>query len=261
MRIQVFFALMLFAVTSILVPWKAYSAPIGLEPTALSDQQIYAELSRSLDKSRFKDVHISVSGGIATLTGNVESLAVKMEADKKAHHSKLASAVRNEIEVMGQQIADRELQDRLVQKLEYDRVGYGTTAFNAIIVGVNDGVVTLGGHAYGPTDKDSAISLVSHTPGVLDLLDEIEVDPVSPMDDRLRIRVAQAVYGFTPLNKYAIDPGKPIRISVQNGNVTLYGAVDTKADKDMAYLRANGVSGVFNVTNELQISNERSERE
>jgi hypothetical protein len=86
------------------------------------------------------------------------------------------------------------------------------------------------------------------------VIDEIEVDPVSPMDDRIRIETARAIYSYPPLQKYAIDPGKPIRISVQNGNVTLYGTVDSKADKDAAYIRANSVPGVFKVINDLQVA-------
>jgi len=58
--------------------------------------------------------------------------------------------------------------------------------------------------------------------------DEIEVDPVSIMDDQIRMQVARAVYSYPSLNKYAIDPAKPIRISVQGGNVELYGVVDTR---------------------------------
>jgi osmotically-inducible protein OsmY len=146
------------------------------------------------------------------------------------------------------------LRNKLAEKLAYDRVGYGTTAFNALTIGVNHGVVILGGTAYGPTDKDSALSLVSNYPGVKDVVDQIEVAPVSPMDDRIRLSEARAIYGAPQLNKYAIDPAKPIRITVVNGNVTLSGVVDNQTDKDVANIRANGVPGVFKVTNNLQVA-------
>lgn len=97
-------------------------------------------------------------------------------------------------------------------------------------------------------------------PGVQDVIDEIDVDPLSPMDDRIRIAVARSVYGHPSLTKYAIDPGKPIRISVQNGNVTLFGMVGNQMDKDVAYMRANGVGGVFKVTNQLDVASETSLR-
>ena len=71
--------------------------------------------------------------------------------------------------------------------------------------------------------------------------------------------MARAIYGFPSLNKYAIDPAKTIRISVQNGHVELYGTVDSQADKDTAFIRANGVPGVFSVKNYLQVAGQASE--
>ena len=147
---------------------------------------------------------------------------------------------------------------KLLEKLTYDRVGYGN-AFNAISLDVQNGLVTLGGHERTDVDKDSALALVSTYPGVKDVTDEIEVDPTSIMDDQTRLAVARAVYGYPTLNKYAIDPAKPIRISVQNGNVALYGVVDSKADKDTANIRANGVPGVFSVKNFLQVAGQPTE--
>ena len=97
-------------------------------------------------------------------------------------------------------------------------------------------------------------------PGVKDVIDNIEVAPVSPMDDRIRLAEARAIYGFPSLNKYAIDPAKPIRITVVNGNVTLTGVVDSQSDKDVANIRANSVSGVFKVTNNLEVVGDTAEK-
>ena len=158
------------------------------------------------------------------------------------------------------ELSDVDLRNKLAEKLAYDRVGYGTTAFNSFTIGVQNGVVTLGGTAYGPTDKDSAVSLVSHYAGVKDVVDNIEVAPLSPNDDRIRIETARAVYGFPSLQRYAMDPAKPIRITVVNGNVTLNGVVDRQSDKDAAGIRANGVPGAFKVTNDLQVANAKAEK-
>jgi hyperosmotically inducible periplasmic protein len=225
-----------------------------------NDTEMQAELTKALNKSQLKNVHATVANGIVTLSGTTDLYSYKVEAEKRVHRVKNIVAVRNQIEVAGTgDMSDRELQQKLVEKLQYDRVGYGN-AFNAIGVNVQDGVVTLSGHARTPVDKDSAISLVSNYPGVKDLVDDVEVDPVSPIDDRIRLQVARSVYGFPSLNKYAINPAKPIRISVQNGHVELNGVVDSKADKDTAYIRANSVPGVFSVTNNLVVVNEASEK-
>jgi hyperosmotically inducible protein len=221
-----------------------------------NDARIQAEVTKALSKKQFSNVQASVKNGVVDLTGSVKVWADKEDADKRVHRIKEVAAVRNDIEVGAGEapISDQELQNKLIKKISYDRVGYGTTAFNAISVNVQNGVVTLGGSAYGPVDRDSAVSEAAYTPGVKDVIDDISVDPVSPMDDRIRIAVARAVYGFPSLNRYAIDPVKPIRIAVQNGNVTLFGVVDSQADKDAAGIRANSVPGVFSVKNELQVA-------
>jgi osmotically-inducible protein OsmY len=222
------------------------------------DEKIQADVQKALDNKRFSNVKVAVQNGAVTLTGTVDVYSAKEDADKKAHHRKNVKAVENEITVAGPMVEDVTLRDKLAEKLAYDRVGYGTTAFNAITIGVQNGVVTLGGVAYDPTDKASALGLVENYPGVKDVVDNIEVAPTSPMDDQIRIAEARAIYGFPMLNKYSIDPAKPIRITVVNGNVTLSGVVDSQADKDAAGLRANGVPSVFKVTNNLQVAGSSS---
>jgi hyperosmotically inducible periplasmic protein len=219
-----------------------------------ADAQIQAAVSKTLDNKRFKDVKSTVQNGDVILTGSVDLYSAKEDADKRAHHVKSVKSVDNQIEVAGPAVEDATLRNKLSEKLVYDRVGYGTTAFNALTINVQNGVVTLGGTAYGPTDKDSAVSLVSNYPGVKDVIDQVDVAPLSPMDDRIRVTEARAIYGAAQLNRYALDPAKPIRITVVNGNVTLTGVVDSQADKDVAGIKANGVPGVFKVVNNLQVA-------
>jgi hyperosmotically inducible periplasmic protein len=236
----------------------AFAFPNALAGAGSNDDPSAAAVQSKLDKSQFKNVKVSVQDGIATLSGTVDLYEYKADADKRAHKVKGVTAVRNDIEVAGPNVPDQELQSKLQEKLAYDRVGYGNV-FNAITVSVQNGAVTLGGHARTDVDKDSALALVSTYPGVKDVTDNIAVDPTSIIDDQLRLAVARAVYGYPSLNKYAIDPAKTIRISVQNGHVELSGVVDSKADKDTAYIRANGVPGVFSVQNDLQVANQPSE--
>jgi hyperosmotically inducible protein len=232
----------------------------AIAQSGANDAQIQADVMKALDNKRFKDVKTSVRNGVVTLTGTVDLYSAKLDADNRAHHRKDVKGVENEIQVAGPVVEDATLRDKLAEKLAYDRIGYSTNAFNAFTIGVQNGTVTLGGTAYGPSDKDSAISLVENYPGVKDVVDNIDVAPLSPMDDRIRLAEARAIYGSPQLNKYAIDPAKPIRITVVNGNVTLSGVVDSQADKDVANIRANGVPGVFKVVNNLQVVGEAAEK-
>ena len=230
----------------------------GVIAQTQQDNPEASAVSARLNKKQFKDVTVTVENGVATLSGTVDLFEYKNDADKIVHKTKGVTAVRNMITVAGANVSDAELKSKLVEKLTYDRVGYGNV-FDAISLDVNNGVVTLGGHARTPLDKDSALALVSYYPGVKDVNDEIQVDPVSIMDDQTRMAVARAVYGFPSLQKYAIDPAKTIRISVQNGHVELYGVVDSLGDKEAAYIRANAVPGVFSVKNYLQVANQTPE--
>jgi osmotically-inducible protein OsmY len=234
--------------------------PAAAVGNSANDAQIQADVTKALSNKRFKGVTSTVQNGIVTLRGTVDLYSAKEDADRRAHRRKNVKGVQNLIEVAGPTVEDATLRNKLAGKLAYDRVGYGTTAFNALTIGVKNGVVTLGGTAYGPVDRDSAVSLVANYPGVKDVVDNITVAPVSPMDDRIRLAEARAIYGAAQLNRYALDPAKPIRITVVNGNVTLSGVVDSQSDKDIAGIRANGVSGVFKVVNNLQVAGAAQER-
>jgi hyperosmotically inducible protein len=229
--------------------------PAATAAASANDSQIQTDVLKALGDKRFSKVTVTVANGIVRLGGTVDVYSAKQDADNRAHHRRNVLGVENLITVAGPDVEDQTLRDKLAEKLAYDRVGYGTTAFNALTISVQNGVVTLGGVAYGPPDKDSALSLVANYPGVKDVVDNIEVAPVSPMDDRIRIAEARAIYGAAQLNRYSLDPAKPIRITVVNGNVTLSGVVDNPGDKDVAGIRANTVPGVFKVTNNLQVAN------
>jgi hypothetical protein len=123
-------------------------------------------------------------------------------------------------------------------------------------VAVKDGVVTIAGEARSYPDKASALSIVEDTPGVRDVKDEINVLPLSEFDDELRVRTAMAIYRDPALQKYSLDPQAPIRIVVENGNVKLYGVVDSAMDKQIAEMRAREVGGVFSVENHLLVANQ-----
>jgi hyperosmotically inducible protein len=127
------------------------------------------------------------------------------------------------------------------------------TVFDNLAYKVNGYTVTLLGQVVRPTLKSDAENVVKHIEGVENVDNQIEVLPASPMDDGLRIRLYRAIYAYPALEKYALGVQKPIRIIVKNGNVTLEGVVDNGGDKNFAGIRANSVSGIFSVTNNLQV--------
>ena len=125
--------------------------------------------------------------------------------------------------------------------------------FDNIEFRVDGNNVTLMGQVTRPTVKSDAESVVKAIDGVGGVDNQIEVLPLSPNDDRLRLALYRAIYRFDSLERYALPVIKPIRIIVKNGHVTLEGVVNNEADKNVVKLRANRVHGVFSVTNNLRV--------
>lgn len=127
------------------------------------------------------------------------------------------------------------------------------TVFDNLAYSVDGGTVTLYGQVRNAFIKDVAEKSVKRLEGVERVDNRIEVLPASFNDDRLRRQVAFAVFNDPRLSRYSLDPLPPLRIIVKNGHVALEGVVRTQTDKDDAFIRANGVPGVFSVKNNLQV--------
>ncbi len=128
------------------------------------------------------------------------------------------------------------------------------SVFDNLAYQVEGDKVTLYGQVTRPSLKSDAESAVKSVEGVTTVVNNIEVLPPSPMDDQLRRALFRAIYGEGGLPRYAVQAVPSIHIIVKNGNVTLEGAVDSEADKNLAGIRANQVPNVFSVKNNLIIS-------
>ena len=126
--------------------------------------------------------------------------------------------------------------------------------FDNLAYRVEGSKVTLIGQVTRPTLKSDAGNVVKRLEGVTEVDNQIEVLPLSPNDDNIRYAVYRAIYSFPSLStRYGYRAVPSIHIIVKNGNVNLEGAVANEADKNVANIQANGVSGVFSVTNNLRV--------
>lgn len=116
------------------------------------------------------------------------------------------------------------------------------------------GTIRLLGQVTRPTLKADAERRVKRVEGVEQVINEIEVLPVSPSDDAIRLAVARNIYNSTALDRYGFQSQPPIHIIVKQGRVTLEGAVDSESDKSVAGLKAREVNGVFEVKNNLSVA-------
>jgi osmotically-inducible protein OsmY len=217
------------------------------------DGDIQSRVSQQLAaKEEFRNLHAAVEDGIVTLTGTVDVYQQKLDAAKKVRKTEKVQGVRNLIEVSSN-VPDAQLAAQLDRKLYFDRIGYDNE-FNFVTVAVRDGVTTVSGETRTDVGRDSALALVNRTPGVKDVVSDIQVSPVSIFDDDIRLRALRAIYRDSVLSRYASDPAAPIRIVVSNGKLSLYGTVESAMDKQLAGMRANQISGVFSVQNNLMVA-------
>ena len=149
-------------------------------------------------------------------------------------------------------------ESRLVHQVRHELVMlpyYGV--FDNFSFKIDGSKVTLMGSVTRPTLKSAAENVVKRIEGVSEVVNQIKVLPVSGQDDAIRHATYRAIYGYTALNRYAWRAVPPIHIIVENGNVTLEGVVATESDKALAYAQARSVSGVFSVTNNLRVEQEK----
>src|SRR5437879_3352972 len=152
----------------------------AMASTGRYDQQIQQTASHKLhDAKHLQSVNSSVEDGIVILTGTVGLYQDKLDAAKKIKKLANVTGVRNDIAVAGETVPDDQLQQKLAKKLAYDRVGYYDNAFNYLALSVKDGVATISGDTLNDVAKDSALAIVARTPGVKDVVSQVNVLPVS----------------------------------------------------------------------------------
>ena len=147
-----------------------------------------------------------------------------------------------------------ESQDKLIREIRHELIMlpyYGV--FDNLSFSLNGRTVTLNGQVVQGVTRSDAENSVKRIEGVEKVVNNIEVLPPSPMDDRIRRQVYNSIYSFGPLFKYGGMAVPPIHIIVKNGRVTLDGVVDSEGDKNLAGMRANQVPGTFAVTNNLRV--------
>lgn len=160
---------------------------------------------------------------------------------------------------LAQQKYSPKAQERITREVRHKLLmlpNYGGP-FDNIGFKLNGYDVTLIGQVTQATLKGDAEHAVKNIEGVERVENKIQILPPSPGDDRLRHALFRAIYGYPPLQRYGVGSNRPIHILVNGGRVTLEGVVDREADKNMAGIRANGVPGIFSVTNNLEVVSDK----
>jgi hyperosmotically inducible periplasmic protein len=223
----------------------------------MSFSQITAEIQDRLYHAHIfqhGNVQVSFSNGVATLTGGVDSVGVKMDAEKAARKVDDVNKVVDQVTINRDDTAP----EGILRQARRSILLYPFyTIFDHIVLQCQpDGDLIVSGQVTQPYKKLDIGNFLAHIDGVTQLTNNLQVLPVSQFDDEIRIAVARAIYDDPYFINYRNQPIPPIHIIVDNGNVTLYGVVNSPVDKAKAGEDARLATTYFGFKNDLRVEHE-----
>jgi len=196
------------------------------------------------------DVEVSVENGVATLTGTVDCVGVKMDAERAARKVDDVTDVVDNINVHAEDVTPRQIGEQARK----DILTYPWfTIFDWITLEIQGDRLIVNGQVTLPSKKQDIGNFLAHVKGVADLEDNLEVLPTSEYDDSLRVAIVRAIYNDPFFIHYGNQALPPIHVMVKNGNVTLEGVVANQLDRAKAEADARLAATYFNFTDNLQI--------
>jgi len=195
-------------------------------------------------------VNVQVENGVATLTGTVDSYGAKLHAVRAARHQHGVRSVMDNITVDSGNVSPQQILDRA----RHDVLTYSFyTIFDHITLAADGNRLVVGGQVTQPYKKDELGNILAGIKGVTHLQNNIHVLPTSYFDDHIREEIAERIYGDPLFANYGNQANPPIHIIVDNGNVTLYGAVNSQLERQKAGIDARFAATYFGLKNNLQV--------
>jgi hyperosmotically inducible protein len=195
-------------------------------------------------------VNVEVKNGIATLTGTVDSYGQEMRAVRTARHQRGVTSVVDNIQVSTEGVSSQQL----IKNVRHEVLMYPYyTVFDHITFSVEGNRLTVAGQVTQPYKKSDLGNILAGIRGVTLVKNDIQVLPLSTFDDHIRLAVAERIYRDPMFSNYANQANPPIHIVVNNGDVTLYGVVNSKVDRMKAEIDARFATTYLGLTNNLQV--------
>jgi hyperosmotically inducible protein len=218
-----------------------------------SNAQITASIQDKLYHARVFEhgqAQVSFEDGVATLAGTVDSLGVKMDAERAARKVDDVVRVVNNLNVHAEDVTARQIAEQARKEIV---TYYAYGVFDNVALEVEGNKLLVSGQVTQPYKKEDIGNFLAHVKGVAELDNSLEVLPVSSYDDSLRLGIARAIFNDPFFIHYATQAIPPIHIIVKNGNVTLEGVVATQMDKEKAGMDALNAATFFQFTNNLRV--------
>lgn len=218
-----------------------------------SDPQMQAHIQDRLYHARVFEhgqVQVAFADGVATLSGTVDSLGVKYDAERAVRKVDDVYQIVNNITVHAEDVTARQILEQ-ARKQIVTYYAYGI--FDNVWLEAEGDKLVVSGQVSQPFKKEDIGNFLAHLKGVAVLENNLEVLPLSPYDDSLRIAIARAIYNDPYFANYANQALPPIHIIVKNGNVTLEGVVANQLDRVKAEMAARFAGLSFSVVNNLRL--------
>ena len=220
-----------------------------------TDSQAMTNIQSRLDHAKLDQhgaVQVTYAAGVATLTGTVDNLGSKLDAEQAARKAKGVKEVVDNIQVRAEGVDDRQILEHARHEIV---MYYAYGMFDNVELAAHDGTLTVSGQVTQPFKKKDMGNILAHVKGVAALQNNLEVLPLSNFDDRLRMQVARSIYGDPYFVQYTHQALPSIHIIVKNGNVTLEGVVANGMDKIKANMDARRAGLSFSVIDNLRVEN------
>jgi hyperosmotically inducible periplasmic protein len=218
-----------------------------------TDTQTMDTIQSKLDHAKLDkhgSVHVEVAAGVATLTGTVDNLGTKLDAENAARKKRGVNQVVDNIQVRAEGVNDAQI----LEQARHEIVMYfAYTIFDNVELAAHNGTLVVAGQVTQPFKRTDMGRILERVNGVAVLQNNLEVLPLSNFDDRLRLQVARAIYGDPNFVNYANQARPPIHIIVNNGNVTLEGVVANSFDRTKANMDALHAGLSFSVVDHLKV--------
>ncbi len=219
------------------------------------DAQVQASIQNKIYHTRSFNrgqIQVTYEHGVATLTGSVDSLGTKLDAERDARKVKGVEQVVNKLVVDTEDVKPAQI----LEGARHEIVMYPRyTIFDNVELRADGNTLVVSGQVTQPFKKSDLGNILAHVRGVAGFENNLEVLPTSNFDDQIRVRVARAIYGDPVFIRYRNQALPPIHIIVKNGNVRLVGVVANRLDSEKAEMNARLATTYFGLTNDLRVEN------
>ncbi|HEX5414054.1 MAG TPA: BON domain-containing protein [Chloroflexota bacterium] len=219
-------------------------------PTTRSDDAIANDVRETLTWDTRVDateIRVGVHDGIVYLSGNVRLLAERNLAADDAWRVKGVRQVIDQLAVSPVAArSDQEIATDVVTTLRYDK----RVDLNGVAVQVAGGVVTLAGAVGTPLERRAAEEDAWYTPGVVAVVDQLEVTPTKTVSDA---QILTDVRAAIDRDARILDATR-VSVTVNAGEVTVRGHVESPEERQAIQEDACFTAGVRAITNDLSVN-------